>query len=76
MRSLTAWVKYWMARHHPTPIIAFGEVSKMVDETKLRKIVYEYFGRKVTAEIVTDIRKEAEMIIFDLVRQRRNEVLK
>ena len=48
----------------------------MVDETKLRKIVYEYFGRKVTAEIVTDIRKEAEMIIFDLVRQRRNEVLK
>lgn len=48
----------------------------MVDEMKLKKIVYEYFGGKVTAEIITDIRKEAEMIIFDLVRQRRNEVLK
>lgn len=48
----------------------------MVDEMKLKKIVYEYFGGKVTPAIVTDIRKEAEMIIFDLVRQRRNEVLK
>lgn len=48
----------------------------MVDEMKLKKIVYEYFGEKVTPAILVDIRKEAEMIIFDLVRQRRNEALK